>query len=223
MDMVKIKLILGASILLLCCGQVNAALIDQLDGTVLDTDLKIFWLQDANTAKSNTFGVGGIATNGEMYWDTAKTWINAMNTEAYLGFTNWRLPTTVQPDSTCVNQSSDTPPQGSGVGCTGSEMGHLYTLEGITSSSSGPFSNVEFSDYWSGTEYAQIRPISHGASTFIVAVFKVQVVRAFGSLTSHGLFVMYAQNFPVVERPKDASLAPVRSPPPNHRQSCYSV
>ena len=32
-----------------------------------------------------------------MQWATAQAWIAAMNTAAYLGFSDWRLPTT--PDS----------------------------------------------------------------------------------------------------------------------------
>jgi hypothetical protein len=36
----------------------------------------------------------------------------------------------------------------------GGEMGHLFNVEGISSSAPGPFSNVQSGYYWSGTTYA---------------------------------------------------------------------
>jgi hypothetical protein len=94
--------------------------------------LDVTWLQDANLAASNTFGVSNIEADGTMIWDTATApngWIAAMNAAGgagYLGFSDWRLPTTGQPDPTCSDQLLQTPPQGIGFNCTGSEMGHLF-------------------------------------------------------------------------------------------------
>lgn len=132
-------------------GPAQATLIDQLDGTVLDTDLNIFWLKDANTAETNTFGVGGIAANGTMTWFTANDWIAAMSTANYLGFTDWRLPTTAVPDFSCEPGGGE--PIGV-FGCIGSEMGHLFNVELVSSGSPMPFTNVEDGSnfYWSGTE-----------------------------------------------------------------------
>ena len=41
----------------------HAVLMNQGDGTVLDTDLNIFWLQDANTAATNQFGLTQTGSN----------------------------------------------------------------------------------------------------------------------------------------------------------------
>jgi hypothetical protein len=140
----------------------NAALTLTLGGNgVYDTDLNVTWMRNANLAATNTFGVSGIAANGSMTWYTAQSWIGAMNTANYLGYNDWRLPTTLQPDASCGSQWSG---YGYGYNCTGSEMGHLFYNElGGTAgssilSSSDPdlalFQNVQSSTYWSGTEFA---------------------------------------------------------------------
>jgi hypothetical protein len=80
----------------------NAALISRLGGqAVYDTDFNITWIADANLAASNTFGVAGINASGGMSWSTANSWIAAMNADGgtgYLGFNDWRLPTTLPLD-----------------------------------------------------------------------------------------------------------------------------
>jgi len=147
---------------------VNAALIGILPATmggtdwqaVYDDDLNIMWLADMRLAASETFGVAsGIGSNGEMNWFTANTWIDAMNTANYLGFNDWRLPTTAVPDLSCT-PSGPSQPAGTGTGCTGSEMGHLYYTEfGLASGSNASaaaaaagFSNLATGEfYWSGT------------------------------------------------------------------------
>ena len=135
--------------------------------TVYDTDRNIFWLANANLAATNSFGISdffglsGINANGTMSWFTAQKWIRAMNTANYLGYNDWRLPTTLQPDPSCSFQiGGDT----FGYNCTGSEMGHLFYNElGGTADQSilnsgdtdlSLFTNLQSNDYWSGTEYA---------------------------------------------------------------------
>ena len=147
------------SFALLTCVTVapaGAALIDRGNGLIYDDDLNITWLEDANLAATNTFGVGGINTNGSMSWTTANSWIAGMNAATYKGFHNWRLPTTTQPDATCGSQlsSAGLPDQGFGAGCTGSEMGHLSNVEGVTSAAPGVFDHVQTGPYWSGMEFA---------------------------------------------------------------------
>lgn len=137
----------------LSVNSVNAALVSRSGGTlVYDTDLDITWVSDANLAATNTFGINDIFNNGEMTWLIANDWVAAMNTDGgtgYLGFNGWRLPTTLQPDSTCNRQSNGV---SFGTGCTGSEMGHLFNVEGVTSTTPGPlFTNVQADYYWSGT------------------------------------------------------------------------
>lgn len=95
---------LGGNCLFMAAGvfQAQAELIGRdLDGDAdtieayYDTELDITWLADANLAASNTFGVAGISSGnavGGMPWSTAHEWVNAMNSAAYLGITDWRLP-----------------------------------------------------------------------------------------------------------------------------------
>lgn len=167
----------------LCIGLIsasgaNAALVASADGqTVYDTDLNITWLSNANLAATNTFGLAtdvNLGTDiygyqsiinsygGTMTWGGAQKWIAAMNAANYLGFNDWRLPTTLQPDASCVFQG----PGGSGgYNCTGSEMGHLFYTElgGLAGQSIATTHNANYSlfqnvesnpnySYWSGTE-----------------------------------------------------------------------
>lgn len=61
---------------------------------LLDNQLQIYWLADANLAASNNFGVSGINANGSMSWDTAQNFVTAMNNynsgAGYLGINHWR-------------------------------------------------------------------------------------------------------------------------------------
>ena len=146
---------------------------------VYDTDLNITWLADANLAASNTFGLAtgvdlgpvsaplvnyGPSTiysyidaynsssfyvAGTMTWGGAIHWINAMNAANYLGFHDWRLPTT-----DCLVAQY----------CTAGEMGHLFynELGGVEASSITTihntyyylFQNVSSGYGWSAAEYA---------------------------------------------------------------------
>jgi hypothetical protein len=129
----------------------QASLFDRGGGLIYDDDLTITWLANANV-------------NGVMTWDNAMTW--ASNLSYYdsvrnVTYTDWRLPTTLQPDPACGTQNSGV---SSGYNCTGSEMGHLFynELSGTAGSSilssADPdlalFTNVQSSYYWSGTENA---------------------------------------------------------------------
>ena len=144
----------------------NAALISRLGGqAVYDTDLDITWIADARLSASNTFGTVGVhPTVGAMDWDTANTWIANMNAANYLGFSDWRLPSTLVPDASCTgNAVGSTGPSGDSTGynCIGSEMGHLFYTEfgatpgtNVTSGDAeelAKFSNISHSLYWSGT------------------------------------------------------------------------
>jgi hypothetical protein len=149
-------------------GTANATLIDRGGGLIYDSDRHITWSQDANLAASNTFGVGGIREDGVMSWATANSWVGAMNAANYLGYQDWRLPDTLQPDATCGSKynAGNDGVQGYGYGCTGSELGHLFyeALSGSAGSSItyghnanyALFQNIQAAAgyYWSGTEYA---------------------------------------------------------------------
>ena len=104
---------------------------------IYDDDLDITWYDYTNAADT---------WQDQMDWAAALTVTFGDNT-----YTDWRLPT-------ALNQDGSGPEAGNDV--TGSEMGHLYYTEmGNTSggggfTSSGPFSNLQFLYYWSGTEYS---------------------------------------------------------------------
>ena len=154
---------LGLWILLAACcaDSAQAVLLERLNGAaVYDTDLKVTWLTNANLPQTNTFNILAIAPNGSMSWNTAQSYIVAMNAANYLGFSTWRLPTTQQPDPNCTvqdlaNHSS------SGFACIGGEMGHLFYSElggsvntpisGVHTASYNFFRNLQDGTYWSDT------------------------------------------------------------------------
>lgn len=128
----------------------QASLFDRGSGLIYDDVSNITWLANASLAATNTFGVTGIDADGRMTWDTAQSWIAGMDAANYLGYSDWRLPTTI--------------PAIEGYSQTSSELGHLFYSElggtsGISIAAShntdyALFSNVNSSlVYWSGTEY----------------------------------------------------------------------
>jgi hypothetical protein len=99
-----------------------AAFVDNHDGTITDTDTNLMWLMDAN--------FGGLMNFGD-----ANNWANNL---IFAGYDDWRLPTS---DTSCT-----------GYNCTDSEMGHLYYLGGINTSSPSPFINLQSNvSYWTST------------------------------------------------------------------------
>ena len=127
----------------------NAALIDRGGGFIYDDVQDITWTQDANI-------------NGQDTWDNQGIWADSLSlfdSVRNVTWDDWRLPTTLQPDASCVSQNDPgggLPLQGSGTGCTGSEMGHLFNVDSISASSPGLFTNVVSNAYWSGTEFAPV-------------------------------------------------------------------
>lgn len=93
----------------------QASLIDIGGGLIYDDVLNITWLQNANLAATETFGVAGIEDGsnpdlpaGGMTWDTAKAWIAAMNQNNYLGFNTWRLPSVTPLNGVSFNYAANT-------------------------------------------------------------------------------------------------------------------
>lgn len=174
--------LLAAAIMLTATSTTQAALSSALNGLVInDSDLNVTWLANANLAATNTFGISGIGTGGAMTWITAQNWIGAMNAANYLGFNDWRLPTTLNMDTSCSSKyygaasNTSAPPTLAywGYNCAGSEMGHLFynELGGMAGSDIATtnnanyslFNNIKLNHYWSGTEYA---PNTSGAWEF---------------------------------------------------------
>lgn len=154
-EIMKTRIISGMMLLALsgfsAVASATYILIPELGGqAVYDHATNLTWVANANLADTNTFGVSGINAGGYMTWSIAQQWIAAMDTANYLGYSDWRLPTS----DTCV-----------GYNCTGSEMGNLFynglgqvAGQSITATNNaanyGLFQNVQSGLYWSGTEYA---------------------------------------------------------------------
>ena len=144
-------------------GMANATLLDQGNGLIYDDVLNIIWLQDANLASTQTFGVSNISSSstsgGWMNWDTANEWIAAMNIDYYLDYNDWRLASMdVNGDDTVVNHISGA----SEEEMRDNELGYMYyhnlggsyldDLTGNQTVGSVTLNNIQ-SIYWSGTEY----------------------------------------------------------------------
>lgn len=128
-----------------CCGAAQAALFDRGGGMIYDDDRNITWLADWNYAKTS-----GFDEDGGMDQPTALLWAAGLE---YGGYTDWRLPTALNPDGSgpCFRWN-----------CTGSELGHfVYTVLGVTENNSiltgdpaklALFKNMQ-NTYWSSTEF----------------------------------------------------------------------
>lgn len=170
----KLSSIICLSILTLGhIASANAALISRLEGQVVyDTDRNITWLADANAGAGSIYDDGRSSTDGLMSWEKAKEWVGSLTVG---GVTDWRLPTTLIPDTSsgCSNPSD---PQASA--CSGSEIGHLYytELNGSFFSGNAPangiqdsgdpdlslFSNIQSTAgqggiYWTSTDFSPAR------------------------------------------------------------------
>jgi len=164
-------------------GAAEATLIDRGGGLIYDSGLDVTWLQNANLAATNGFGVSGIGGSGVMTWDTAQSWIAAMNAAHYLGYSDWRLPTMVDTgapgcDFAYVGTDCGYNVQTASGGKTYSELAYMYysasSLDnkgnydtsgnfqpgyGLVDDPANPndeslFTNIQSGTYWSGLEVA---------------------------------------------------------------------
>jgi len=143
----------------------DAALLSRSGGQAYYDDVAgLTWLADANYAQTSGYAAANadgavnssptnIQADGRMGWQAANAWAASLSVN---GVSGWRLPDTLQPDSSCDNNLSGFN-RSSGLNCTGSEMGGLfYTALGNTAESlteTGPFSNLQTSNYWSATSF----------------------------------------------------------------------
>jgi len=122
------------TVIFLCPALAPAELIDRGGGLIYDTDRNTTWLQDANYAQTSGYDSDGVI----MLWTDALAWADQLE---YGGLSDWRLPTAYNIDGSgpCYGY------------CPDSEMGHLYFVEGITSTNFGPFINIQLTSpqsYW---------------------------------------------------------------------------
>jgi hypothetical protein len=156
-------------------GAAQAELFDRGGGMIYDNDLNITWLADWNYAKTS-----GFDDDGGMDWDSAKAWASGLE---FGGYSDWRLPTALEPDGSgpCFSYTT---------GCSGSELGHMFYIElGATKGNSiltgdpatlALFTNMQLT-YWSGTEnsstaYAWHMDMSSGFQDSVLKVFPLYSV-----------------------------------------------
>ena len=102
---------------------------DNGDGTITDKLTTLTWTQDANAP-----GPAGCTTAITMTWQDALSYVACLNTNNYLGFSDWRLPNKKELHS-LTDFSQTTPALPSGH----------------------PFTNVQLALYWSATTYADLK------------------------------------------------------------------
>jgi hypothetical protein len=129
------------------------AIINDSGGTITSS-------QGSHVLSSDDFitTAGLKSSKGQMTWYGAQAWVHYLNVTNYQGYSNWRLPSTVDNNSSIIGFGG-----GSGNPTTSSEMGHLFYGElgqvlqqSITTTHNGSyalFKDVQDFAYWSGTEY----------------------------------------------------------------------
>ncbi len=115
-----------------------------------DTTLNITWLSDTNAGAGSSFDDGVSSIDGAFTWGSASAWAASLTTG---GVTGWRLPATPIFDSNCSIQD----PSFTGLfGCTGSEMVHLFGVDGISVATPAGFLSLN-GDYnrWSADGFTE--------------------------------------------------------------------
>lgn len=108
-----------------------------------DTVLNATWVSDANLLMTSGFDSDGMGT-----YSVAQAFIQSLNTNNYLGRSDWRLPTMdVDANSLVVDCSS-----ASELDCRDNEMGYMYWKNSVSWASPTPIEGLSiFCCYWSGT------------------------------------------------------------------------
>jgi hypothetical protein len=131
----------------------QANLVGVLPATTNGTDYQAYYDDAANLTWLANANDNGVST-----WDEATLWAAGLNIN---GVTGWRLPTTAQPDGSCLTQSGG---DSYGPNCHGSEMGNLFynvlggeagqSITTTHNSEYDKFSDIQPAYYWSSTDYA---------------------------------------------------------------------
>ena len=108
----------------------QADLFDRGGGMVYDSAQNITWAADPNLPQTL-----GNSVDGKMTWSEAVAWTSHLELG---GHNDWRLPITL---STVA-----------GLNPAGSEMGHLFDTSLAGATNNAHFSNIQDSNYWSGTQ-----------------------------------------------------------------------
>ncbi len=106
---------------------------DLADGTVLDRLTGLMWVWDANvmTLRDPVFDADESPNDGRVAWEVALDYVAKLNQEAFLGYTDWRLPNALELES-LLDAETSRPALPTGQ----------------------PFTNVQSDNYWTGTTFA---------------------------------------------------------------------
>jgi hypothetical protein len=137
----------------------QAALIDRGEGFIYDDVLDVTWAQNANINGLNTWA-------NQVAWAAGYSQTHTV----YGTFDDWRLPTVTDTGTSGCDFAYTGTDCGYNVDTSTGEMASLFydTLgnlayydtsgsgpqSGWGLSNTGPFTNLQSNDYWSGTEYA---------------------------------------------------------------------
>jgi hypothetical protein len=112
---------------------------DHGNGAVTDHLTGLMWTKDANLIVSRNpgFDKDGIPGDGRINWQHALDYVASLNTEAYLGYTHWRLPNRVELLSLRTYNT-----------------GHFSSLNFTALPLGHPFTDVQIGlEYWSSTSF----------------------------------------------------------------------
>lgn len=168
------RILFGLLWLALAGNSANAALVSRSAGLAYyDTATNLTWVADANLAKTSGYDADGLMT-----WTQSLGWIASLNAQSaglgYLGKNDWRLPTVTDTGSSGCDFAYTGTDCGFNVDLATGEMARMfYGTLGNTAfyntggaptgcpgapnfclTNTGPFSNLQPDNYWTGTEYA---------------------------------------------------------------------
>ncbi len=170
---VQVVALIGASLLAVCSGPLQAALHDRGGGLIYDDALNVTWLQDADHARTS-----GYDADGKMSWVQAQIWIENLSyhdSVRGVNYTDWRLPKTFDLGVPGCDYGYNGTDCGYNVSVASSELAHLYYVDfgnrsfvdsrgmqqpgyGLIDDPANPndeslFRNIQSYSYWSGTPY----------------------------------------------------------------------
>jgi len=119
---------------------INAAFLGRLPATPSGTDYQAYYDDQLNITWAADANINGLAN-----WHNQRAWAAGLSLG---GITGWRLPSMdVNGDGTVLGCHNPLP-----AGIEDNEHCYMHQISGVTSSTPGPFSNIQPWRYWSGTE-----------------------------------------------------------------------
>lgn len=153
--------LVSALVLAGCAQFAQAALVNNGNGTVTDTDTNLMWLLDANQAMTS-----GYDADGRMTWLQASQWADSLQ---FAGFSDWRLPSAgIVTTSPCRSYAGECN-YGYNISRDEAELANLWLdslgnipYASVTNTSpqpgwgltqKGPFENIKGLPYWLAETY----------------------------------------------------------------------